>query len=275
MLDKNHKNNSNCEFAAEAMSYLYGESAAREKIEFEAHLNSCSRCADELAGFGLVRSSIFEWKSDFSALETPAFNLPTEKARNFIETVSAQKTSWLDGLYDLFSLPQSRAVAAFAALIIFVGLTIFAFNYSGNSGGIEVAESEVNKNAVPTASATIEKKIKQSIESASAEENFSDKSLEPREEKVEKAPRITVETTQANNNAAKEPIVKVSANPRKTKVDDKSSQNSNNSSGKEIYKENKKPLPAQAQKVPKLVEDDDAEDDSVRLTDLFDEIDTK
>ena len=61
MLNNNH--NPSCAFAEQIVSYLYNETNAKEKAAFDAHLNNCSTCADELAGFGFVRSSIVEWKN--------------------------------------------------------------------------------------------------------------------------------------------------------------------------------------------------------------------
>ena len=278
MLDSNH-NNSNCEFAAETVAYLYGEIEAREKIEFETHLQSCSGCSEELAGFGLIRSSIFEWKDEFSALKTPAFNLPIEKAQKFSEmvSVSTRKNLWLDNLRELLSFSPSRAFAAFAALIFCAGSTIFVFNFSGDSNNGEIAESEFNKNVAPVISPTIERQIKQSDEIENARENSSGKPLEPQEQNIKKSEREAIEPTQANAPVVKEAVVKVSSNPRKTVVDNKPSPNSNDSSEKEkvSYKENRKASPVKAQNAPKLIDDEETEDDSVRLADLFDEIDTK
>lgn len=274
MLDTNH-NNSNCEFAAETISYLYDEIAAREKTEFEAHLQFCSSCAKEIAGFNLVRSSIFELKDEFSALQTPAIVFPIKVSQNPPAAISTPKNSWLDGWRKLFSFSPARSVAVFAALLVCAGLTIFAVKFSSDSNKIEVAESEANKNTAPIVSATVEKKIEKLDENKNAKENSSDTSFEPQKQKANGSEREPVEAAQTNTPVVKEPVVKVSTSPRKTTIDNKFSQKSNNSPKTEGYKENRKSTPAQAQKVPKLVEDDEAEDDSVRLADLFDEIDTK
>lgn len=277
MLDANYKNNSNCEFAAETVAYLYGEIAAREKIEFETHLQSCSSCSEELAGFGLIRSSIFEWKDEFSALKTPAFNLPTETGQKFSETisVSTRKSSWFDGLRELLSFSPLRVFAAFAALIFCVGLTIFVLNFSGNSNNGEIAESEVNKKVAPVMSPTVEKRIIRPDEIENAKENSFGKSFEPQEQKIKKSEREATEPAQPNAPVAKEAVVIVSGNSRKTTIDNKSSQNPNGSSGKDNRKENRKAIPARAQKAPTLVDDEETDDDSLRLADLFDEIDTR
>jgi hypothetical protein len=276
MLDTNH-NNSNCKFTAETVSYIYGEIAAPEKIEFEAHLPFCSNCAEELAGFGLVRSSIFEWKDEFSTFKSPAFHLPTEKAQNSSDTtaISTRENSWLNSIRQLLSFTPARAVTVFAALVFCVGLTIVVFNFSGNSSISEIAETEFNKNVSPIISPTAEKQIIQPDESVNLKENSSDKSSEPQEQMIKKAKREVVEPDKATAPIVKEAVVKVSDNFRKTTIGNKSSVIPNASSGKDNRKENRKPIPAQAQKVPTLVDAEETEDDSIRLADLFDEVETR
>lgn len=276
MFDTIH-NNSNCDFAADMVLYLYGEIGAREKIEFEAHLDSCSSCAEELAGFGLVRSVMFEWKDEFSALPTPRFVFPAEKPKNLSAANfnSTPKNSWLDRLGKIFAFPPARAFTAFAALAICIGLTIFAFNFSNNLNNSEVAESEIIKNGAPVTSPTAVKQIKESDKSDITKNDSFEKKSELRDQKVENTAPDAFESAHKNPSAAKEPPVKVSANSRKTKIDNKPSQNSTDLPKTDNYRENKKALPVQAGNAPKLVDDDDAEDDSVRLADLFDEIDTR
>jgi len=282
MLDNNH-NNYSCEFAAEMISYVYGEINARAKSDFERHLTSCSNCTEEIAGFGLVRSSISDWRNEFSTVETPAFVLPFEKEQILFETVSVstEKSSWLGELHKIFPITPAWAATAFAALAICVGLTILVVNFSGDLNRNEIAVKEVNKNVLPAVSATVEKKVKQTNETdsnESAKENVSDNPANQQDYKEKNSGSDSGFPVQTNLSVSKDSFVKVSTNSRKTSNDYKPSPNSidlTTEKTSETYKENKKTVPVKSQKALKLVEEDETEDDSVRLADLFDEIDTK
>lgn len=74
---KEEKYNSECEFASGAVSYMYGEMAAGEQFAFESHLAGCQTCIDEFAAIAEARFSVYEWqKSEFAPLRTPAIRVP-------------------------------------------------------------------------------------------------------------------------------------------------------------------------------------------------------
>ncbi len=278
MLDNN---NYNCEFAGELLSYLYGEIGKREKSEFETHLNSCSNCAEELAGFGSIRSSILDWQLEFTKLQTPIFILPIENARRVSETFSAEKVSWLAEFRKLFTVSPFSVRTAFAALAICLGLTIFIFIFSNNSKNSEIAINEVNKNVAPIVSATVENVLKQTDQNEvnkSVIKPTTDKYTNLPESKAENLQPDKISPERTNKQYSKNSFVKVSVNSNKTGIDRQSAQNTNVLSvakNPEIYKKDKKTILATRQNTSKLVEDEETEDDSVRLADLFDEIDTK
>ena len=85
MLDTNHYKNSSCAFAEQIVAYLYDEANPQEKTDFEAHLTNCENCADELSAFGLVRSSVQQWRTaEFLPMQIPAIEIPFEKHRAIV-----------------------------------------------------------------------------------------------------------------------------------------------------------------------------------------------
>ena len=126
MMSNNHKNEG-CGFAEELVSYLYGETNTADGAAFEAHLDDCAVCADELKAFSGVHFSITDWKAkEFDTLVTPIIEIPYEKT---VETKD-ETAGWLAGLRSLFSLTPgwSLAAASVAILAVFVGIVLFAMN---------------------------------------------------------------------------------------------------------------------------------------------------
>ena len=63
-----------CGRAGQLLGYLYGESAAAERADFERHLHDCAACRDELAAFAHVRGSVADFRAEL--LQTaPAVSL--------------------------------------------------------------------------------------------------------------------------------------------------------------------------------------------------------
>jgi hypothetical protein len=251
MLNNNHKN-SNCGFSAQIVSYLYDEAEASEKVKFEAHQENCSVCAEEIAAFSAVRFSISDWTEEFSSLETPMVIIPYEKARGSMEKVEASgvTSSWLTALRNLFSLsPAWTAATTFAAVAICLGLALVALN----NGTGDIAGTNTPKK--PTSNVDTLTRIGASTNQPT-----------PTPSKKE------IGTPPKNN---KKDVTTISSNPSPAPKPEKAVQNSNNSAPnrKDIKNDVKKTL--QNRDEPKLSPYDDEEDDTLRLADLFDEIDTK
>lgn len=271
MLDTNHQNSS-CNFAEQIVSYLYGEVNQQEKAGFEAHLTNCETCADELSAFGYVRSSVQKWRTEeFLPMQTPAMAIPFEKSPQ-ISVNSAEKSSWLDDLRQLFALSPAWAAtsAAVVLMAVCVGLTFIVINFSGST---DVAEIKKNTPEKAIISPAIENKIKQNVEEVSneiAKESSSDKIAEPLEEKpeIENLPLV----------APKNSTVKVSNNTKRTPKIEVAAQTSNNSASvrkvKDINNINKAAVAKNLQ-VPKLADFDEVEDNSLRLSDLMAEVENK
>jgi len=257
-MNNNHKN-SNCGFAEELVSYLYGETGGAENTAFEAHLQTCAGCAEELEAFSGVHFSINDWKlKEFANLATPSIEIPYEKAEKPVE-VSIVSGSWWSVLRDLFSVSPrgwSLATASFAVLAVAVGIALFALNIRKDK---DVAES--NTKSKPVIMPTVERTPEQSNANAN-QNNQPDRESKPLTEPKTPQPELAATAPDPKNSR----VVKVSNNPRPVqKVENPNVQRNN-----EVKRiKNKNDVP------PKIVVDDDEEDNTLRLAELFDEIDTK
>ncbi|HEY0461896.1 MAG TPA: zf-HC2 domain-containing protein [Pyrinomonadaceae bacterium] len=259
MLNNNHKN-SGCDFGEALVSYLYGETDAREKAAFEAHLRLCQACAEELEAFSGVQFAINDWKlKDFAELQTPVIEIPSKSAEN-PSKASTPTGSWLPAFVrDLFSLTPPRgwalATASLALLAVFAGIALFALN-SKNGGEI----AGTNKNSKPAVVVpTVEKTLENSNDNAN-QSNSAVKDSKPQTE--QKTPEVAVSKPESENKR----VVKAVNNQRQpSKSDDKATRKNN-----DARRSNK----TDKDVAPKVIPDDD-EDDTLRLAELFEEIDTK
>ena len=260
MMNNNHKN-SGCGFSEQLVSYLYGETAGAENAAFEKHLSVCSACADELEAFSGVHFSINDWKlKEFANLETPSLEIPYEKAAKTAETTNAAG-SWLPALRDLFSLSPrgwSLATASFIVLVVCAVIALFALNLRKDK---DVAESNQNNSVIlPTA-----EKTPPESNSNSNRVNQPDKEFKPLNQPKSPQSEVAATTTTAPD-AKNDRVVKTSNNSRAPQKAD----NMNVQRNIEPKRSNKN-----NQAAPKIVVEDDEEDKTLRLAELFDEIDTK
>jgi len=255
-MNNNHKN-SNCGFSEELVSYLYGETGGAENTAFEAHLQSCAGCAEELEAFSGVHFSIDDWKlKEFANLVTPSIEIPYEKAEKSI-AVSNVSGSWLSALRrDLFSLSPrgwSLATASFAVLAVCVGIALFALNSRKDN---DVAGSNKNN---PVILPTVEKTPEPTNVNAN-QKNQPDREVKPLNDPKSPQPEVAIAPEPKNSR-----VVKASNNPRPVqKVENTNIQKNN-----EVKRNKNNEVP------PKIVVEDDDEDNTLRLAELFDEIDTK
>lgn len=260
MMNNNHKN-SGCGYAEQMVSYLYGETGAAETRDFETHLGSCSICADELEAFSVVQFSINDWKlQEFADLKTPLIEIPYEKAGNEANQreVSGVTASWLSGLRNLFSLSPawSLATASFAVLAVFGFFALIVLNPDKSN---DVAGT--NKNTKPVTVPTVEKTTVP--ETANTNQNRSpERDIKPLNEQKTPPPEIAVAPDTKNTRVIKT----TNKNQRQTQRIESTNLPKNNNMVKRDNK-NKTEIP------PKMIEDDE-EDDTLRLAELFEEIDT-
>jgi hypothetical protein len=133
--------NNHCDFSEMLMSYLYGEIGAAESDKFKGHLAQCPHCAEELAGFAVLRSQVADWRQEeFAPLSAPAIVLPVatpikqsvKKSPIIITEDPLSPPSLLDSIRAFFTPPVMIGAAGFAAVLLCLGL-IFTFMSSQNS----------------------------------------------------------------------------------------------------------------------------------------------
>lgn len=266
MLKNNHKN-SFCGFTEQMVSYFYDEATEAEKVDFEAHLTNCSDCTDEFAGFSFVRSSLIEWRDEeFFKLETLVFEIPMIKTIS--QTVESDSRSWFSDFRKMFSFNPMMATAVLAALIVCVGLVFIVINYLNNS---EIAEVDNKSSEKIVASPTIDKTnglTKGTIAEGNSHESLSGKL--PKSAGTE-SKDLQLLPIREKRLVLSDSVVKVSDATKNNSEKPETVRNV-----KETNKEIKKTTAAvQKQQVPNLTTIDDDEDKSVRLADLFEEIDSK
>lgn len=249
MLSNNHKS---CSFSEQIVEYIYDEISAKERTNFESHLINCLPCADEIAGFGLVRSSIGEWrKEEIFALDAPALQIPV------MQTVENEKSSWFDEFRKLFTLTPAWA-AGFAVLLVCVGLVWMFF---GGSTKQDFASNSSNQ-ILPVAPI-----ITNESNNLMPQPKEEKAEINPKEEDLKNLPQ-QVQEVQKKKVAPKVNSVRVSNNAPKQKSLKPKLNESYAVNLKNINKTNN----IQKQNAPTLSEVDGDEDNSLRLSELFDEV---
>ncbi len=258
MMNNNNHHPKNCSFAEEIVAYIYDEIAGRDKLVFENHLANCARCATEVAEFTNVSFSIGAWRdNEFSHLQTPNIVIPYETAQTN-KVVDGVSALWWSDFRQIFSLSPSwiTASAAMAVLVICVGLVFTVVKFSNNTDVAGIDNSAVKPIVSPTAE----------IVNNPAKEILVENSPKPPNDASEVSPKVTEAkiTVKLPNN-----VVKVSDAPKSKVVRQNSEVVTPN---KPQVKNNQKPL--QNKKAPSLDNFEEDEDDSLRLADLFAEIET-
>jgi hypothetical protein len=124
-----NKTDNTCTFGGEILAYLYDELASEGRERFETHLEGCSLCIDEFAEISEARYSVYEWKTvEFSPLSTPRFVIPAGNA--------PASASWLDSIRAAFAW---NGIAALAGGIAILVLGVFGFAVLFNSPEAPVA----------------------------------------------------------------------------------------------------------------------------------------
>ncbi len=230
-----------CEFNDAIVPYLYGESSEAERDRFETHMADCTPCTDEFAGLSFSRYSVFEWqKEEFAPMPTPQIVIPY--AAKQIGSVG-----FFAGLRELLAFNWATELGAAAALAVVVGVGFVAVNYYGKAEPQIATINESNKNvavAMP-GSSPIAPVVESKVEIAT------------------KAPVVT-------HDPGSQPV-KVATSERRPKQ----TITANNVTPKSVNSEDVRATPKQIRKSPSLTAEADDDDKSLRLTDLFDTVDTR
>ena len=117
-----------CEFGEQAVVYLYGELDDSDSAKFNAHLENCEICADEIKAFSAIHFSIRDWKAaEFDALAKPEIRIPFDVGQK--SGLIPESKNWLTNLRELFSTSRIFVpLGAFAALLICIGVSFYIFS---------------------------------------------------------------------------------------------------------------------------------------------------
>src|ERR1051325_4343100 len=117
--------NKTCQMQEVMMAYLYKEASADEARRFEAHLDGCAACRQELVGFERVREQLQQWQ--VSALPVVRVVAESQPARR----------PFLAVLKELFAVMpvwvKAASVAAVALIVMAVTGTSVRINRDGFS----------------------------------------------------------------------------------------------------------------------------------------------
>lgn len=242
----NGEEKSLCGHRDELVSYLYAEMAEDQRERLEAHLLDCTACTDEFAGLSEARFSVFEWqKEEFAPLATPEFTIPYEKV-----AVAARADAATAGRFGLRSLITFSWPAFAMASIALVAVGSVAVWLVGSRGGA------VEKVATNTA-----------VEKHAPEKPAAAAPVVREEPKSE----VAVTETPAGPARSREIVpVKASATPRRPRPVPHKLDVPDIKADEAVVSPGKEPLRA-----PSLSAQVDDEDKSLRLTDLFDTLDSK
>lgn len=226
-----------CGAGEKVVSYLYGELYGAEKTRFEDHLGECANCAEELAAFSSIRMSVADWKES-EVPAAPAGILERDEPR----------TGLFERLTGLFSSSfglKALVGAAAAVLILILGiLAVSLLNPGGSEEPVANSETpalETPKPELPAVEST-EAEIAESQEAEADADRVS-------------APETDLPVQKASRPApARRPDRPAMAPGRRSPVPPSQ------------LAENSEP--------PRLSEaaDEELEDDSLRLTDLFTDV---
>ncbi|MEO8649474.1 MAG: hypothetical protein ABI539_09940 [Acidobacteriota bacterium] len=134
-----------CGRSAEMLEYMYGEMAERDRPIFETHLESCEMCVEEFAHLSEARYSVYEWrKLDFAPLETPRFVIPAHEASPDVFGMVVGK------IRTAFSASPSWAIpaAGFALVMAVFGVGLFT-SLSRGGGELAVKDPVGTANRIP------------------------------------------------------------------------------------------------------------------------------
>jgi len=123
----NNGNKTSCEFTDDIVSYLYGEISATARTNFEDHLSDCSICLDEFAAISNARLSVFEWRRDeFADLPTPEIVIPYRNNKAAVEKIAP---AGMLGAVRVWLSLVNFPVAAAAGLIVLLGMGLVAIGF--------------------------------------------------------------------------------------------------------------------------------------------------
>lgn len=129
-----------CEFGESIVSYMYDEMPAVERERFEDHLLNCTPCTDEFAAVADARYGVYEWnKEEFAHIQTPHFVIPYDEPITAVPFFAKVRQAFQFGFG---WLPTG---AALASVTIVLGIGYFAFIGNKPDGPIARLNEQDNR----------------------------------------------------------------------------------------------------------------------------------
>lgn len=250
----NNNANLTCPFADELVSYVYDEFEAAQKAKFEAHLKTCVGCADELQSFQFLSQTVQDWRDEeFASLPTPLIEIPEmQTAKQAIS--SEEKLNFAEKFRKLFHFTPALTAATLLFAVISGAIVFYTLKFSNGNETAGINSNKIVEKPVVKPTAELEKSVaakdtddKQTPEKVSSP---SEKNISPKENINKKSVAVPVKAVE---------------NVRKSTSD-------NSTVAPKVADDKKSPV--KKQKVPSFNDEQD-EDESIRLADLFEELDTK
>lgn len=252
-MNENH-HHKNCDFSETLAAYLYGEATRIEKAAFESHLPDCAACSEELAAFSGLHVAIGDWKTkEFDPLATPAIEIPYPVSSPVADS-SLSKGSWLSALRQIFSLSPAWSLTAATLAVLLIGGLIALALISSNKSNELAGTNKPQIKTTPTPAETAPKAAEPAVSPKPADT--------PTGPTTVRNP-VSSETPPATNPPVNSRQVRTPNTPRAARNENNGRKNAEPNNR---YKNEQLP--------PKAV-DEEEEDDSLRLAELFDEIGTE
>ncbi|MEP7148816.1 MAG: zf-HC2 domain-containing protein [Acidobacteriota bacterium] len=242
---------SECKFNPNMVPYLYGEMSGRERSAFESHLVACTLCTDEFASISNARYEVYDWKKlEFDPLETPRFEIPSEEF-----AAEGSVFGWVEKLRAGFAtgwLVPSAALAALAIVSVFAALLI-----SLPDNRQDIAAKNDNSNIAAVGSSTVTPATSDPETAANSEDEIQDViNNEIRVDAADRQPK-RLRSSAPGHPRPRNPVV----NAKLTQL--------HTSEAKQATTRNLE------KSVPRLNEFADDEDTSLRLAELFENIEAR
>jgi hypothetical protein len=272
------KQNPNCGFSAEVVSYIYDEMAADDKSTFENHLAACPLCVAEIASFSSISFAVREWRDEeFAALPTPPIEIPYAQSQVRETVVGGTSKPLFSGIRELFAYPNAflKSVAAFGVIALTVGL--IWFYGAANQSPVDVVVTD-DKDAPKT--------DKQQNQGPTQPNGVIVKEQDNTPEETDSAPLIvqqTPETHQTEKDAAAKSPPKKNPAPKRTGKKFPTVVKKETQPKKNPVKQKNEPKPNQVEdndldlrEAPRLtyLGRTDSDEEDLRLTDLFADVDS-
>ncbi len=114
-----------CKFSADMVPYMYAELSAASSSAFESHLIECGACTDEFAAMSNARYEVYDWKRlEFDPIATPKFAIPFQSESHSVAS------SWIEKVRTAVSGSWAIPGVAFAGLAI-ISVLVAVFILSG------------------------------------------------------------------------------------------------------------------------------------------------